>query len=85
MAGVTIESRSIVAAGAIVTRDVPTGSVVGGNPAKVIGSWEELIAKRADAAQRMPWAHLLVPDEIERRRNLPQIDAMRITHYFNDP
>ena len=34
--GVTIGSHSVVASGAVVTKDVPEGVVVGGNPAKVI-------------------------------------------------
>jgi len=36
--GVTIGARSIVAAGAIVSKDVPPDSIVGGNPARVIKS-----------------------------------------------
>lgn len=36
--GVTIGARSVVAAGAVVTKDVPADSLVGGNPAKVIRS-----------------------------------------------
>lgn len=36
--GVRIGSHSIVAAGAVVTRDVPEYSIVGGNPAKLIRS-----------------------------------------------
>lgn len=36
--GITIGDGSIVAAGAVVTRDVPPASVVAGNPAKVIRS-----------------------------------------------
>lgn len=39
--GVTIGDNCIVAAGAIVTKDVPSGSVVAGVPAKVIGSYAE--------------------------------------------
>ncbi|MGD0636651.1 MAG: DapH/DapD/GlmU-related protein [Nitrososphaerales archaeon] len=37
LAGVTIGEGAVVAAGAVVTKDVPAYSVVGGNPAKVIG------------------------------------------------
>lgn len=36
LAGVTVGERSIVAAGAVVTKDVPPYTVVAGNPAEVI-------------------------------------------------
>lgn len=36
MPGVTIGDGSIVGAGSVVTRDVPPGSIVAGNPAKII-------------------------------------------------
>jgi maltose O-acetyltransferase len=36
--GVTIGFRSVVAAGSVVTKDVAAFSVVGGNPARVIGT-----------------------------------------------
>lgn len=45
MPGVKIEDNVIVAAGSVVTKSVPSGTVVGGVPAKVIGSFNE-IAKR---------------------------------------
>lgn len=34
--GITVGRRSVVAAGSVVTKNVPPGSVVGGNPARVI-------------------------------------------------
>ncbi len=43
---VRIGSNSIVAAGAVVTKDVPENCVVGGVPAKVICSIDEYLKKR---------------------------------------
>jgi acetyltransferase-like isoleucine patch superfamily enzyme len=36
--GVTIGENSVVAAGSVVTKDVPPNTLVGGNPARVIRS-----------------------------------------------
>lgn len=41
MPGVTIGKGALVAAGSIVTKSVPAGMVVGGNPARIICSVEE--------------------------------------------
>ena len=43
---ISIGPNSIVAAGSVVVKDVPQGVIVGGNPAKVIGSFESLHEKR---------------------------------------
>ncbi|SEQ58498.1 Hexapeptide repeat of succinyl-transferase [Microlunatus flavus] len=47
MPGVRIGNRCVVAAGSVVTRSVPDGHVVGGNPARIIGTYEALGAKVA--------------------------------------
>lgn len=41
MPGVAIEDNVIVAAGSIVTKSIPSGVIVGGNPAKIIGSFNQ--------------------------------------------
>lgn len=45
--GVTIGSRVVVAAGSVVTKNVPDGVVVGGNPARVIGPFSSYCEKVA--------------------------------------
>ncbi len=44
---VRIGPNAIVGAGAVVTKDVLPGTIVGGNPARVIGSFDDLIRVRA--------------------------------------
>lgn len=41
MPGVRIEDDVIVAAGSVVTKSVPSGSVIAGNPAKIIKKFED--------------------------------------------
>lgn len=43
---VRIGPNAIVAAGSVVVNDVPEGSIVGGNPARVIGKYKDLLQKR---------------------------------------
>ncbi len=53
MPGVTVGPRAIVAAGAVVTRDVLPGTIVAGNPAKVIKS-DVRIASYGRLASALP-------------------------------
>jgi acetyltransferase-like isoleucine patch superfamily enzyme len=41
MPGVKIDDNVIVAAGSVVTKSVPSGVIIGGNPAKIIGNYDQ--------------------------------------------
>ena len=45
MPGVTIGNNVLVAAGSIVTKSIPSGFVVAGNPAKIIGTTDDYIKR----------------------------------------
>lgn len=45
---VKIGPNAIVGAGSVVTKDVPEGVIVAGNPAVVIGKFDNLLAKRTE-------------------------------------
>lgn len=40
--GVTVGDRCVIGAGSVVTKSVPEGSVVAGNPARPLRTWDEL-------------------------------------------
>lgn len=45
MPGVTIQNNVLVAAGSIVTKSIPAGCIVAGNPAKIIGNVDDYIKR----------------------------------------
>lgn len=65
MPGVVIGEGAIVAGGSVVTKDVPKGAIVGGNPAKVIG-WTEELAKRRIAENRINYTVSNDVEEVEK-------------------
>ena len=85
MPRVTIGPDAIVAAGAVVTKDVPPGVVVGGNPARIICTTEELVQKIEARCNAYPWIDII------RQRNgaydsdlEPTLTAMRVQHFFGE-
>ncbi len=70
---VRIGSNVIIAAGAIVTKDIPDNSVVGGVPAKVIGDFDTFVKKRADYSLNKPDTISGIWDEFFARRNMTSI------------
>lgn len=54
LCGCTVGPNAIVAAGAVVTKDVPPGAIVAGNPAKIIGSVDEFAEKHLRQSREHP-------------------------------
>lgn len=67
MYGVHVGSNSIVAAGSVVTKNVEPGTIVGGNPARVIGYTKKLFEKRINQ---------------QKDRNFDNNDTEAINSYF---
>lgn len=57
--GVTIGPNAVVAAGAVVTSDVLPGTVVGGVPARQIGTTEELVKRLQVRTESLPWSEMI--------------------------
>ncbi|MBC7487528.1 MAG: acyltransferase [Cytophagaceae bacterium] len=53
LAGVIIEDYTVVAAGSVVTANVPKGAIVGGNPARIIGYRDPSVYEEAMSVKKM--------------------------------
>jgi acetyltransferase-like isoleucine patch superfamily enzyme len=61
MPGVTVGNNVVVAARAVVTRDVPPNSIVGGVPAKVVGTLDAYVERLRARTATFPW---MQPDPV---------------------
>lgn len=83
MPRVTIGPDSIVAAGAVVTKDVPPGVVVGGNPARVICTTEELVRRMEKRSDAYPWIDLIRQREGAFDARIEgELVRMRVAHFY---
>jgi acetyltransferase-like isoleucine patch superfamily enzyme len=83
MPGVRIGSRVVIAAGAVVTGDVPDDSVYGGVPAKRICSIGELVERKRRVSESYPWRDLLAAREGDFDPQMEgRLEAMREAHFF---
>lgn len=83
MPRVTIGPDSIVAAGAVVTKDVPPGVVVGGNPARIICTTFELLQRIEERSNTYPWMDLIREREGSFDPSLePELVRQRVAHFF---
>lgn len=81
--GVTIGPNAIVAAGTVVSRDVPENTIVSGVPAKPVGRVDMMVQMLKIQNQELPWRHI-----IEQREGAydpkvePELIRMRIEHFY---
>lgn len=82
MPGVTIGPDAVVAAGSVVTQDVPPGTVVGGVPAKRIGRVADLYDRLWRQSGELPWRDHLAKGPRGHGAPSAQLQALRIRHFF---
>lgn len=83
--GVTIGPNAIVAAGAVVNRDVAPGEIVGGVPARPIGIVVDLVARLQAKTDSLPWRDLIQARGIDFDVEMENELIRRRVEYFYEP
>lgn len=72
LAGVSIGDNVVIGAGAVVAKDIPSNSVVVGNPCKIINSYDALIHKWEKEKDVLPVLNCF-PSEIRKQDKLKEM------------
>lgn len=82
---VTIGPNAIVAAGAVVTKDVAEGDIVAGVPARPIGRVEDLVKKLQAETQNLPWVDFInMGDDRYDSEIESQVVQLRVSHFYGN-
>ncbi len=83
MPNVTIGPNAIVAAGAVVTKDVPPNTIVGGVPAKPIGTVDAYVERLKARNDEFPWAELIKQRKGEYDPKIePELKRLRQKYFY---
>jgi acetyltransferase-like isoleucine patch superfamily enzyme len=83
LGGTTIGEGSIIGAGSVLRKSVPPGTVVMGNPAKVVAKVEDLIRFWEAESMQFPWAELIARREGAFDAAMePELCRLRQEHFF---
>jgi len=85
LGGTTIGEGSIIGAGSVLRKSVPPGSVVMGNPAKVVAKVDDLIRFWEAESMQFPWAELIARREGAFDAAMePELCRLRQEYFFKD-
>ena len=70
LCGITIGEKALIGAGSVVTRDVPAGAVVAGNPARIVTAMSKLASRQVDAGKNGVPFHA-VPGKQTKHQSAP--------------
>lgn len=81
--GVKIGSNVVIGAGTIVSRDVPDNSICVGNPAKVVGTYEDFVKKNSDLHKKTLVQNTAVRNKTKEEKQ-QMIDYLKENRYAFD-